>query len=252
MIDKLYIITVVKNDPVNLGATIDSVADACAKNPKVDFYHVIWDGGSDRDTEILVDEKCRFSSNMIYHREPDLGIYDAMNKATRFVANDQDFIIWINAGDRLLFNEFNKINVGEQVEAIFGAVVDNRGHIHKPLLYNELSEYSVFPKTKFRHQAFLIRKSLFEKLGKYNLDVGLQADGLLMSQTQIRKTYACCDELISFFDLGGVSNTRHFEALISYFKVCSRLNLNFFKLFLFQRIFILKLLVKAIIRYKPI
>jgi len=93
----LSIITVVRNDPVRLAATIDSLVDLYGNEG---FEHIVVDGNStDQGTLKLIGETTKHQ-NYKFLSESDDGIYDAMNKGARLAIGR--FLLFLNCGDRLV------------------------------------------------------------------------------------------------------------------------------------------------------
>lgn len=103
--------------------------------------------------------------------------------------------------------------------------------------------------TVFRHQAFLIKKKVFQK-HLYDLTVGQMADALLMSICQRDHTYYVDNSPLSVYYIDGISNKNFKEALKSYFKVIERLELSKWKVLLYQYYYIINLLLKMFLPYR--
>ena len=99
---KISVITVVKNDGGNILKTVRSVLNQ--KN--VNFEYLIMDGMSSDSTS----NKLRLLSkkNIIYVRQRDKNLYDAINTGVKIASGD--YIFLIHSGD-IFYNDFvlNKI-----------------------------------------------------------------------------------------------------------------------------------------------
>ncbi len=145
---KISVITVVLNKADYLGDTIHSVLSS--KNNH-DIDHIIIDGGS---TDGTVDLLNKYSGHLYYWAsEPDLGIYDAINKGWR-VASDDSLILILGAGDRLLAlpenNEFITNNT-----VVYGEVQVNDDEYFIPYSNWRLRYYN-----SLHHQGLLVPKSV--------------------------------------------------------------------------------------------
>ena len=93
----ITVITVCYNAAADLPVTIESVL----AQDLVNYEYIIQDGDSTDDTEKLVRSyERKFSERgirLIYHKEKDSGLYDAMNKAARSAAGE--YVNFMNAGD---------------------------------------------------------------------------------------------------------------------------------------------------------
>ncbi len=92
----LSIVTVVKNDPVRLSQTVNSLKDYYGNNQ---FEHVIVDGQSDIETLKIINELA-INTNVKIVSDVDNGIYDAMNKGIRIASGR--YILFLNCGDRMV------------------------------------------------------------------------------------------------------------------------------------------------------
>ena len=88
---KVTIITVVKNDEKFILRTLNSIEKQNYNN----IEHIIIDGKSTDHT--LSKIKSFKKKNQIIISEPDLGIYDAMNKGIKLASGD--IIAFCNSGD---------------------------------------------------------------------------------------------------------------------------------------------------------
>lgn len=103
---KISIITITYNDLLGLKNTINSI-DKYFHKREVLIDHVIIDGNSiDGTKEYITELISRRGINTRFISEPDLGIYDAMNKGVSH--SDADYVIFINSGDILLSGFFEQ------------------------------------------------------------------------------------------------------------------------------------------------
>lgn len=236
----IYIVTVNYNDDINLLRTIESV-----KIHKKSYHRfVIIDGGSTDDSLLHIHNNKEIIDS--YISEKDNGIYDAMNKVIRFQLCESDFIIWINAGDELIDWE-GKISIEnlQNYDAAFFSVIaklypNQVGAIKKPTIYLPYNEKNFYPKSIFYHQGFMIKFEIFKKY-LYNLNIGLQAENLLMSNVISNDHFYVSNEPLSIYYLGGISNQKYLIVLKSYIKVGAALKFDYRKFFFCKILFLLKL-----------
>lgn len=142
--------------------------------------YIVIDGfSSDGTKEIIEKYKDRIS---IYISEPDLGIYDAMNKGIRLAKSE--WILFLNSGDvfvndntvsELFMNNFegydvvygNHINVTQKGDVLF--------YPQMPFFKNKKWYHGM----GFSHQAVMIRTELAKKY-EFNLDFPCCADYNMM------------------------------------------------------------------------
>lgn len=244
MFQKISVITVVLNQIDALKATLESVKKLKLSHLESEIYYIVLDGGS---VDGCVDY-CNSNLDVIDHfiTEKDHGIYDAMNKSVKY-AHDDSYLIWINAGDTIEHIPYVLTSENSSYDCLFCAVALKTGLIIRPNVLLPYNEKNCFPKSVIRHQGFFIKKSFFLSLGGYSLDVGLQADGLLMSKAILNGNFKILSNVVSFFNLDGVSNTKNIMVLSSYFKVINNLDFSVAKIILYQSFYIAKLLVKIIL-----
>ena len=101
------IIIVTYNAKENIAGTVESILNQTC----TDYEVVIKDGGSTDGTIEYCEGLCSGNSKFTLYREPDKGIYDAMNQAVKYAKGD--FVIFLNAGDR-----FYDSRVLEKVDAL--------------------------------------------------------------------------------------------------------------------------------------
>ena len=85
------VVTVVRNDAIGLSKTMDSVASQDYRSKE----YIVVDGASTDGTREVLSRRGTEISRWI--SEPDLGIYDAMNKGARLASGE--YVCFMNAGD---------------------------------------------------------------------------------------------------------------------------------------------------------
>lgn len=213
----------------NASATLADNLD-CIRNQTTAVEHLLIDGGSTDGTLDIIKEYCScltsHTSHLTrYQSEPDNGIYDAMNKGINLAQGD--IIGILNADDFYTGND-----VLEKVERVFDD--PSVGVCYGDLTYvREMREVggetregspafdivrywksgSIHP-NKFYwgwmppHPTFFVRRSVYEKHGLFNLDLGSAADYEIMLRFllkhQVKTVYI--PEVLVNMRVGGVSN----------------------------------------------
>jgi glycosyltransferase involved in cell wall biosynthesis len=154
----LSIITVVRNDPVNLAKTLESVKSQSFR----DYELVVVDGGSSNETlDVIRKYEAQITT---WFTEKDNGIYDAMNKGIR--AARGLYIEFLNAGDSYI--EPRSLEVvfagdNQEYDAIYGEIklFDKNGNFlgQVPALDFTIENLKCFGTGTVNHQAFFVRKS---------------------------------------------------------------------------------------------
>ena len=201
------IITVVKNDEINVGKTIKSVVAQSLK----DFEYIIIDGKSSDNTlkKIMIFKK---KINFLIS-EKDKGIYFAMNKGAK-ISNGK-VILYVNSGDILTKNALKiikkKFIKNMNIGFIFGTVkrhyttgpIYKYGINEKRLLYN-------FDFATSHSTGFFIKKNIFKRMGYFNTNFKISADYdlyfKLIIKNKIKGISTKKNELIGVMKSGGYSS----------------------------------------------
>jgi glycosyltransferase involved in cell wall biosynthesis len=205
---KVSIITVSYNSIRTISDTVKSVFSQTWPN----IEYIIIDGSS---TDGTVDFINSFSTGISkFISEPDLGIYDAINKGIKLATGD---IVGILHSDDFFYNN----NVIEKVAETFrlnevDAVLGDAQFVDPENISRTVRYYSSknFKPGKFKfgfmpaHPGFYVKRELFEKLGYYKVDYTIAADfELLMRFLLINKVeYKYLEMPFLIMRRGGVSN----------------------------------------------
>ena len=206
---KLSIITINYNNVAGLKKTLDSVAEQTYK----DFEHIIIDGAS---TDGSVDEIIAYSQSPIANRhkvtwlsEPDIGIYNAMNKGVRMAKGE--YTLMLNSGDYLVDDhvieniiplldgtdiiQWNVISIINDVEVV------NRGYGKSNISFLDAMG------GKFLHQASFCRQELFEKYGMFDESYKINGDTVFYAKCLAfgNASFRYVDVNVAYYDIEGVS-----------------------------------------------
>ncbi|TWU27158.1 PGL/p-HBAD biosynthesis glycosyltransferase [Novipirellula galeiformis] len=205
---KISVITAVFNRESTLASTIDSVASQLA----TEHEHILVDGMStDGTADVIAANKPRIATSI---REPDDGIYDALNKGIRAATGDvvgflhADDLFYSREALRRISDTFSR----EKVDAVYGDLVYvDAANPDRVIRYWKSGHFDA---RRFRrgwmppHPTVYVRKSVYEKFGMYLTDFGSAADYewivRLMVHQQIRVGYI--PEILVKMRVGGESN----------------------------------------------
>jgi glycosyltransferase involved in cell wall biosynthesis len=173
MMKKISVITICYNEKDSIQKTVESVVSQTARD-KIEY--LVFDGGSSDGTlEIL--ERFRSSIDVLVS-ERDKGRYDAMNKGIR--ASKGEFIIFMNGGDRFYSETVidDVMKSGLDADIVYGdGLVDRFETLHPlPHVDGVLRPEMFFRNTSLCHQAELIRRDLFARMGLYDLSYSIITD----------------------------------------------------------------------------
>jgi len=200
---KVSIITVCLNSEKTIEITIKSVIDQTYPN----IEYIIIDGGStDKTVDIIKKYENRIAK---WISEPDRGVYDAMNKG--IVHSTGDILYFLNAGDYVYNNKIieNVVDrfADDSIVAVYGNVdvLNNYGKkkairgckvTHNNLLYRRVC-----------HQAFFVRRFLFDEIGFFSHSFKLSADHefIVKSIKKYPDDFLYINEIIAKYIDGGMS-----------------------------------------------
>ncbi len=171
--------------------------------------------------------------------EPDLGIYDAMNKGIRLATGDIIGILNSNDVyyDSNVLEEVSKTLTDTSIEACYSDLIyvaqDN---------INDIIRYwksRVFRKGLFKtgwvppHPTFFVRRNVYEKYGLYDLNYPLAADFELMARLleRFQVTSVYVPRIFVRMRRGGVTNKSMLNILrqnIEIYKACRKNNISLF------------------------
>ena len=203
---KISIITVCYNSVKTIEDTIQSVIN----QDHDDVEYIIVDGGSTDGTQDIVN-KYRDSVD-VFISEPDKGIYDAMNKGIQFASGE---VIGILNSDDVYTSETVLSKVAQHIQGA-DAVYANLYYVHAENTSKIIRKWQSKPYKNGLflkgwmppHPTFFVKKSCYDKLGNYTLQLKSAADYELMlrfiHKHQIKLNFL--DEFIVKMRVGGESN----------------------------------------------
>lgn len=204
---KISVITVVYNRAATIGCCIDSVLSQ--QYPSIEY--IVIDGKSNDGTLDIIK---KYGSRIgIVISEPDLGIYDAINKGIKLSSGDVIGIL--NSDDFFAHGNVLESVAEKFTDLSLDAVFADVCFFQKDNLKKTIRKYSsrMFAPWLFRfgfmpaHPTFYVRRKYFYKLGSYKLNYKIAADyELLVRFLYCNKlTYQYIPEVLVHMRLGGVS-----------------------------------------------
>jgi len=215
---KLSIITINYNNKNGLKKTIESVANQRLYDND-EFEYIVVDGLSSDGSSELINESSIITK---YKIEKDCGIADAFNKGIELASGE--YLYFLNSGD--IFYDNNSLNnilktLNKKDIYIYKvAIVDEKENI-----LNIAGKPIDLLKQKYRnylpHQGMMIKRSLFDYYGKYDIDYRLGMDyewstKLIKDSEELNIEFI--DKPISKMLNGGVSQTRFVCTFMAYHK----------------------------------
>lgn len=185
---------------------------ACLKEQTTAVEHILIDGVSDDSTLSIVNEYTSRLTHII--SEPDQGIYDAMNKGLKIASGD--IVGILNADDFYPTSDtlakVARVFVDPKVDACYGDLLYVDGANRDKTVRNWRS--GSFNPGKFYwgwmppHPTFFVRRSVYEKYGLFNTDLGSAADYEIMLRFLVKYGIqaAYIPEVLVKMRTGGISN----------------------------------------------
>ena len=204
---KITIITATYNSAATVRDTLASVQS----QNYPDIEHLIIDGASSDATLGIVRE---FKHVAACHSQKDRGIYDAMNRGISYATGD---IVGILNSDDVYVNNTTIASV-IQVFAETGAdaVYGDLNYVQADDLNKVVRRWraGAFDRQSFKwgwmppHPSFFVKRELYEKFGKFNLEFRSAADYELMLRMAYKHQINCAylPQILVKMRTGGVSN----------------------------------------------
>lgn len=203
----ISIVTPTWNRAGHLRNAIESVA----RQNALPFEHIIVDNMSTDATKKIVEEYASIAQyNVIYIREKDNGIYEAMNKGIKYSSGEA--VYFLNDDDRFFSqNVLSYLEVCIQkrkADIIFGDVflIDKEEKISRRR-HRQVNKLTLMEKT-ITQQAILYHKSAFKRCGFFNEDLHIVGDYEWLLRAfityNIRAVYLKTP--VAYFSTEGISN----------------------------------------------
>lgn len=205
MILKFSIITVCFNSEATISDTLHSVAEQTWSN----IEHIIIDGASSDNTLAIVSQYA--SSTVKTISEPDLGIYDAMNKG--LAISTGDVVAFLNSddcySDKYVIKEVAEKFVSTDCDFVYGDLnmVDRNGRLVRQWKSGLISEDGLVG-SQIPHPVLFVRRSLLIQLSpafdiSYRIAADLKQQLIIVNKYKAIGTYL--PRVIAVMRLGGES-----------------------------------------------
>ena len=174
--------------------------------------HIIIDGGSTDGTLEILEQ---YSSDTLkYISEPDKGPFDAMNKAIKMARGDVIGIL--NADDFYADNHVleavAEVFEDPEVDSCYGDLDyverENTVKVVRRWVSGPYDQKNWYRGWMPPHPTFFVRRSIYENLGLYRLDMGTSADYELMLRCVLKHGITTCyiPRVLVKMRRGGMSN----------------------------------------------
>lgn len=211
---KLSIVTINYDNLNGLRKTVSSVLAQTCRN----FEYIIIDGASTDGSKEYLDtiihdgaingNQADKLKNCLVISEPDLGIYNAMNKGIRLAHGE--YVLFLNSGDyffdKFVVEQFDKDMQTADIYA--GRVIEEQSE--KIITYSreKVTLWGLFHGS-IPHQGTFIKRTLFQQIGMYSEDLKILSDFEFLLKAVLANVSFCHnDAIIAYVEPGGVSNTQ--------------------------------------------
>lgn len=211
---KLSIITINYNNYQGLENTIQSLIHQTHK----DFEYIVIDGNSIDGSKSILAKYKQFISVCI--SEPDLGIYNAMNKGVRYAS--REYCLFLNSGDTLAHSKVLEYLSFQNFTA--DVITGNTQINNSNTVWESPDRISLmtFYKGSLSHQSTLIRRELlllypYDETKKIISDWKFCIEALIVHN----HSYEKYDKVISSYDTTGISSNPSYFKMADSEKKCA-------------------------------
>ena len=234
------IVTVVFNAGLELEKTINSVSEQ-----NINCYeYIVIDGGSRSATMDIIRRNSK--SIDVFISEPDLGIYDAMNKGVALAKGK--FVIFMNAGDVFYSSQSLELMlpyiVNTNADLVYGGYL-LQGSMRHDGIITPLGIDEVLYGMPTSHQSMFFRRCSLSN-SPFSLGYGSAGDYELLVRWYSEGRNICVvdDVIVSVFAAGGISDIYRSQSVKNAWKAIKShnfatpfLNLFYIKLFFRAKLF---------------
>ncbi|WP_158626847.1 glycosyltransferase family 2 protein [Flavobacterium sp. GT3R68] len=200
---KLSIITINYNDLEGLKKTVNSVIGQTYPP----FEYIVIDGASTDGSAAYIESQTANINHWI--SENDSGVYNAMNKGIK--AATGDYLFFLNSGDVLndatTLEKLNNESLGSKDIIACDICLDyiessELRSCPEKITFDYLHQYAI------PHQALLLKRELFEKVGLYDENLKLVSDWkfVLKALSFYSATYKKINIVLCKYDMNGISS----------------------------------------------
>ncbi|TDG35303.1 glycosyltransferase [Pedobacter changchengzhani] len=194
----------------NSGKTIEACLESISIQTFKAFEVIIIDGLSTDET-ILNAKEFENKIALTISSAMDEGIYDAMNKGISLAKGE--YLYFLGSDDTLFDNEvlhtIAKEIVNSDARIIYGNVkMKGNSHLVKNnTIYGGEFDLKRLLVHNIPHQAIFYHKSVFDQIGKYNINYQLFADHDFNLRAISKFELQYIDQIVANFNVGGSSTT---------------------------------------------
>ncbi|MDO9006023.1 MAG: glycosyltransferase [Aquabacterium sp.] len=200
----LSIITINLNNAEGLRRTLRSIGPLLSDQVE----HIVIDGQSSDSSGEVIAQYTAGRSHVRTICECDTGIYNAMNKGIDLARGH--YIAYINSGDEAIPDAYARYLdvIGSRRSDVFYAKTQVRPIDEQPVFIHERHPDKLYRDT-LPHLTCAVRKSVLQQLQGFDESYRICADrDLMIRLQQANASFSFHDDVVSIFELGGVSSGR--------------------------------------------
>lgn len=154
-----------------LERNLNSIVEQSFPNKEV----IIVDGGSTDHSHMIAKNFISKFNFIRWYSEKDKGVYDAMNKGINLAKGD--WIYFLGADDVFYHDNVLAEVFSKQIPTKTGLIYGNVEFLYSKMIYNGAFDLKrILFGGNICHQAIFYRKSVFQKLGLFDLECKIYAD----------------------------------------------------------------------------
>lgn len=241
----VYVIVVTFNMLDGLRKTLSSIKQVASHSNGFEIKAIVVNGNPDDIGYMVAAEYSGFIYK--YIAEADLGIYDAMNKGIASLP-ESGYAIFINSDDELLWVPLSLFD--EKQEVIFCNVLsyDERAHLREVFQVSPSKnlDSSNLLRPRVHHQGCFVKTRILKNY-KFDLQVGVRADVLLMGLLLKNHKSTFRNDIVSQITTGGKSDCYNFSNFLSFFLVADILGINRISIIIWSFPEVIKYSIKGLV-----
>jgi len=219
---KITIITPVFNGESTLEKCIESVASQSYSN----IEHIIVDGESIDNSLNIIKAFALVFKQIKFISEPDLGIYDAMNKGIKLASGD--WILFLGSDDYLVNSLIIETVFADLSNTPYDFIYGNVIFGNSGKVYAGQFEKMQLMRKNICHQSIFYQKRLFQSIGGFNLEYKTLADLDLNVKVFFGKyKIKYLNLVISYYSTEGFSSVKNQMNANERFKIVENAKRNF-------------------------
>ncbi len=202
---KFSIITVVKNNRLQISRTINSIQNQNFKN----FEFIIIDGKSKDGTTEEIKKKSKSFKKLKHVIRKDKNLYDGLNYGIK-ISNGK-YIVILHSGD-IFFSKTTLQTINKNIsnfDAISGNVLFRKEKNIVRYWNYKIERLNKFNSFKIPHTGLIVKKELIKKLSFYNIKYSISSDtDFILRMSKLKNlNFKKINKDFVIMETGGLSNS---------------------------------------------